>query len=184
VISHIFCFLSSVFVISLSLNDSACFDFLSLCGVFFIFRLSAVFIWFRLKDQLWASADPINDNDFGVVNVADPETWVFWRHEYSNISHICRHICTLSFHVINMDVLSLFTDSSFSFLVNLDLYCIDVLYQFEWMNIVYFCQKKKSSQGLCFTIWVFYYMAKRCLFYLCCEFRLFVKISRKKMWCN
>jgi hypothetical protein len=30
-----------------------------------------------------------------------------------------------------MDVVSLFTDSSFLFLVNLDLYCIDVLYQFE-----------------------------------------------------
>jgi len=41
-----------------------------------------------------------------------------------------------------MDDVSLFTDSSFSFLANLDLYCIDALYQFERMNIVYFCKKK------------------------------------------
>jgi len=28
---------------------------------------------------------------FDVVNVVDPETWVFRRFEYSHISHICRH---------------------------------------------------------------------------------------------
>jgi len=54
-------------------------------------------------------------------------------------------IGTLLFYAINTDVVSLFADSSFLFLANLDLYCIDVLYQFEWMNIVYFCKKKKSS---------------------------------------
>jgi hypothetical protein len=37
----------------------------------------------------------------------------------------------LPFYAINMDVVSLFTYSSFLFLANLDLYCIDVLYQFE-----------------------------------------------------
>jgi len=30
-----------------------------------------------------------------------------------------------------MDAMSLFTDSSFLFLADLDLYCVDVLYQFE-----------------------------------------------------
>ncbi|AES73541.1 transmembrane protein, putative [Medicago truncatula] len=40
-------------------------------------------------------------------------------------------IGTLPFYVINMDVVSLFIDSSFLFLANLDLYCFDVLYQFE-----------------------------------------------------
>ena len=38
---------------------------------------------------------------------------------------------TLPFYAINMDVVSLFTDSSLLFLANLDLYCIDVFYQFE-----------------------------------------------------
>ena len=51
-------------------------------------------------------------------------------------------LCTLSFYAINMDVVSLFTYSSFLFLVNL--YCIDVLYQFEWMNVVCFVSKKKN----------------------------------------
>ncbi|AES62361.1 hypothetical protein MTR_1g098840 [Medicago truncatula] len=44
-----------------------------------------VFVRFRLSDQLRSSADQIND--FGVVNVADPETWVFRRLKYS---HMCR----------------------------------------------------------------------------------------------
>ncbi|AES66118.1 hypothetical protein MTR_2g062720 [Medicago truncatula] len=39
----------------------------------------------RLSDQLRSSADQIND--FGVVNVADPETWAFRRLKYS---HMCR----------------------------------------------------------------------------------------------
>jgi len=56
------------------------------------------------------------------------------RHEYSGdknivILFIFVGIGTLSFYAINMDVVSLFTDSAFSFLANL--YCIDVLYQFE-----------------------------------------------------
>jgi len=44
-----------------------------------------VFVRFRLFDQLRSSADPIND--FDAVHVADPETWVFRRLEYS---HMCR----------------------------------------------------------------------------------------------
>ncbi|AES95532.1 transmembrane protein, putative [Medicago truncatula] len=42
---------------------------------------------------------------------------------------ICIGICTLSFYAINIDVVSLFTDSSFLFLTIL--HYIDVLYQFE-----------------------------------------------------
>ncbi|AES94013.1 transmembrane protein, putative [Medicago truncatula] len=58
------------------------------------------------------------------------------RHEYSGdlnivILVIFVGICILPFYAINMDVVSLFTYSSFLFLRNLDLYCIDVLYQFE-----------------------------------------------------
>jgi len=42
---------------------------------------------------------------------------------------ICVGFSTLSFYAINMDVVSLFTDSSFLFLANF--HCVDVLYQFE-----------------------------------------------------
>jgi len=53
------------------------------------------------------------------------------RHVHSGdlIIVICVGFSTLSFYVINTDVVSLFTDSSFLFLVNF--HCIDVLYQFE-----------------------------------------------------
>jgi len=40
-------------------------------------------------------------------------------------------ICIMLFYAINMDVVSLFADSSFLFLVALNLYCIDAPYQFE-----------------------------------------------------
>ncbi|RHN40755.1 hypothetical protein MtrunA17_Chr8g0358241 [Medicago truncatula] len=56
------------------------------------------------------------------------------RHEYSGdlnivILVIFVGIGTLPFYAINMDAVSLSTDSSFLFLANFDLYCIDVLYQ-------------------------------------------------------
>jgi len=35
------------------------------------------------------------------------------------------------FYAININFVSLFADSSFLFLATLNLYCIDVLYQFE-----------------------------------------------------
>ncbi|RHN44057.1 hypothetical protein MtrunA17_Chr7g0215211 [Medicago truncatula] len=58
------------------------------------------------------------------------------RYEYSGDTNIVIlvivvGICTFPFYAINMDAMSLFTDSSFLFLANLDLYYIDVLYQFE-----------------------------------------------------
>jgi len=56
------------------------------------------------------------------------------RHEYfedMNIVILVIFVGSLPFYAINMDVVSLFTDSSFLFLANLDLYCTDVLYQFE-----------------------------------------------------
>ena len=58
------------------------------------------------------------------------------RYEYSGdfnivILVVFVGIGTLPFYAINMDVVSLFIDSSFLFLANLDLYCIDVLHQSE-----------------------------------------------------
>jgi len=143
VISHIFCFRSFVFVIS-SLNDFVCFDFPSLCGVFLCF-------WFPvlvrcLFDSGWnVSFEQVQIRSLTMSLTSS--TLQIRRHEYSGdfnivILVIFVGICTLPFYVINMDVVSLFTDSSFLFLANLDLYCINVLYQFKWMNIVYFFKKK------------------------------------------
>jgi len=60
-------------------------------------------------------------------------TLQIWGHEYSGDFNIVIFvgIGTLQFYAINMDAVSLFTDSSFLFLANLDLYYIDVLHQFE-----------------------------------------------------
>jgi len=63
-------------------------------------------------------------------------TLQIWGHEYSGDFNIVIFVIfvgigTLQFYAINMDVVSLFTDSSFLFLANLDLYYIDVLHQFE-----------------------------------------------------
>ncbi|RHN59280.1 hypothetical protein MtrunA17_Chr4g0011531 [Medicago truncatula] len=63
-------------------------------------------------------------------------TLQIWRHKYFGdmnivILVIFISIGTLLFYAINMDIVSLFTNSSFLFLANLDLYCINVLYQFE-----------------------------------------------------
>ncbi|KEH24338.1 transmembrane protein, putative [Medicago truncatula] len=53
------------------------------------------------------------------------------RYGYSGYLNIviCVSICILPFYTINMDVVILFTDSSFLFLANL--HYIDVLYQFK-----------------------------------------------------
>jgi len=67
-----------------------------------------------------------------------PMTLTSSTHGYSGDFNIVIFVglCTLSFYAINMDVVSLSTDLSFLFLANL--YCIDVLYQFEGMNVVCF----------------------------------------------
>ena len=44
---------------------------------------------------------------------------------------IIKFICTLLFYAINMNVVNLFTDTSFLFLTTLDLYCIDYYINFN-----------------------------------------------------
>jgi len=75
-----------------------------------------------LSDQLRSSVDQIND--FGVVNVANMETWV---RDLNIVIYVGFN--TLLFYAINMVDVSLFTDSFFLFLANF--HCIDVLYQFK-----------------------------------------------------
>ena len=81
----------------------------SLCNVVFLSRL----VLFRLSYQFRFSADPTND--FSVANVANLETRVFQRLEYSHIHRLMYFV----FYVVNIDVVSLLADSSFLFLANL-----------------------------------------------------------------
>ena len=141
-ISHIFCFLSFVFVTSLSLKDFVCFDFPSLCSVFFISLLSAMF------DSGWkVSFEQVQIRSMTMTLASS--TLQIQIHKYFGdfnivILVIFVGIGTLPFYAINMDVVSLFTNSFFSFFGNLNLYCIDVLYEFEWMNIFIFVKKIKK----------------------------------------
>jgi len=124
--------------------------FRRLCTTLFVLisRLCAVGFWFPvLLRCLFDSGWKISFEKVHIWSMTlTASTFQIRRHEYSKdlniVIFVC--ICTLPFYAISTVVVSLFTNSSF-FLANLDLYCIDVLYQFEWMNIVYFCQKKKNQ---------------------------------------
>ena len=117
--------LSATLVCLSSLYDVVCLSF-----------FVQVFVRFRLSYQFWYSVYPIND--FDIVDVTNPNTWVFRRLEYNHTVNFC----TLPFYAINIDVVSLFANSSFLFLANL--HCINVPYQFERMNIIYFCKKNNT----------------------------------------
>jgi len=81
----IFTSISFYFVIASSSCDVGCSS--SLCDVVCFSCFSQVFDRFKLSDQLRSSADLIND--FDIIHVADPETWLFRRFKYS---HMCRHL--------------------------------------------------------------------------------------------
>jgi hypothetical protein len=49
--------------------------------------------------------------------------------------------CNLLFYAINIDSVSLFEKSLFLFLAILNLYCMNVFYQFGSMDIVYLIKK-------------------------------------------
>jgi len=68
-------------------------------------------------------------------------TLQIWKHEYfSDLDFI---ILFVLLYAINLDVVSLSADSSFTFLT---MFVSDVLYQFEWMNIVLFLSKIKNVE--------------------------------------
>jgi len=113
-------------------------DFVVFVRRLFVRRLCAAFVFLVSLRYL------IGSMQFQSMTLAS-STLQIRRHGYSGDLNIviCVGICTLPFYAINMDVVSLFTDSSFLFLANL--HYTDILYQFEWMNIIYFIMKKECS---------------------------------------
>ena len=109
----------------------------SSCSVVCLSCFLQVFVRFRLWDQLRSIAD---------LMTLVSSTLQIWRQGYSEDLNIVICVCvyTLPFYAINMNAVSLFADSNFLFLTNLQ--CIDKLYQFEWMKIFIFCQKKNPNQ--------------------------------------
>jgi len=114
--------------------------FVVLCGIVWF----PVFLW-CLFDLYWKIDYTIKDLG---INVADPEAMDIPMTLI--LSYIFAGIIPL--YAINLDVVSLFADSSFTFLAVLN----DVIFRFEWMNIILlsytvillFSRKKKESRGL------------------------------------
>jgi len=100
--------------------------FVVLCGI----------VWFPiLLRYSFDSYQKINYSikDLG-INVADPEAMGI------PVTFILSYIFVgiMALYAINSDVVSLFADSSFTFLAVLN----DVIHRFEWMNIVLLLSKK------------------------------------------
>jgi len=98
----------------------------SSCAALLIFHLVAVFIWFILKDRLFNQRFERQRCRSGSMGI--PVTLI--------LSYI--FVGIMSLYAINLEAVSLFAGSSFTFLAVLN----DVLYRFEWMNIVLFLSKK------------------------------------------
>ena len=113
-------------------------DFVVLVRRCFVCRLCAMFVFSLLfrclfRSDCQISFDPVQIQPMTLAS----STLQIRRDDYSGDFNIIIFVdlCTLPFYVINMDAVSFFASSSFLFLANL--YCIDILYQFEWMIV--FC---------------------------------------------
>jgi len=94
---------------------------------------AALFVFFVSFKYLFdpyfhISFDPVQIQS---MTLAVSSTLQIHRHGYSGYLNVVISVgfCTLPFYAINLNVVSLFADSSFLFLANL--HCIDLLYQFE-----------------------------------------------------
>jgi len=132
-----FVFFRLFFFTSPSLHDSVCFDFPSLCDVFFLFPV----VVRCLFDSCWnISFEQVQIRSMTMTLASS--TLQIRRHEYSGDLNLVIFVgtCTFPFYAINVDVVSLFTDSSFLLLANLDLYCIEINLN-EWISFI-FVKKK------------------------------------------
>jgi len=111
------------------------------CGVVLFVVLCDV--WFRVFSRcLFNSYWKIDINQLQSRSMIWASTLQIWKHGYfGGLDFIILFVGILPLYVINLGVVSLFTDSSFTFLAMFVSDC-DVLYQFEWMNIVLFLSKK------------------------------------------
>ncbi|RHN59947.1 hypothetical protein MtrunA17_Chr4g0019721 [Medicago truncatula] len=94
------------------------------CATLFVFLVSFRYL---LDSDCQISFDPVQIKSMTL----ESSTLQIRSHVYSRDLNIviCVGFSTLPFYAINMDAVSLFTDSSSLFLANF--HCIDVLYQFE-----------------------------------------------------
>ena len=106
--------------------------FVVLCGVWFcvLSRCSFSSYWkidisqFQIKPMIWASTLQIRKHGY-----------------FGDLSFIILFVGILLLYAINLGVMSLYADSPFTFLA---MFVSDVLYRFEWTNIVLFLSNKKK----------------------------------------
>ena len=113
--------------------------FVVLCGVWFrvLSRCSFIFYWkicisqLQIQPVIWTSMLKI------------------WKHvNFGDLGFIILFVGILPFYPINSGVVSLFAYSPFTFLA---MFVSDMIYLFEWMNIVLFVKKNVFSMGSVWT---------------------------------
>jgi len=132
--SHISSFFFLFFVISSSKCSVVL--FVILCGVWFrvLSRCSFISYWkiyisqLQIQPMIWASTSYIRKHGY-----------------FGDLGFIILFVGILLMYAINIGVVSLFTDPPFTFLA---MFVSDVLYQFEWMNIVLFLSTKKIVKNI------------------------------------
>jgi len=116
----------------------------SKCGVVLFVVLYGV--WFRVLSRcLFNFYWKIDINQLQIQSMIWASKLQIRKHGYfGDLDFIILFVGILLLYAINLSVVSLFTDSSFTFLAMFISDC-GVLYQFEWMNIILFLSKKKNS---------------------------------------
>jgi len=114
----------------------------SKCGIVLFVVLCDV--WFRVLS--WCSSISywkIYISQLQIQQMIWASTLQIRKHRYfGDLGFIILFVGILPMYAINLGDVSLFADSSFTFLA---MSVSDVLYQFEWMNIVLFLSKKKAQ---------------------------------------
>ena len=115
----------------------------SKCGVVLFVVLCD--FWFRvLSRSSFISYWKIGISQLPIQPMIWASTLKIRKHvSFGDLGFIILFVGILSFYAINLGDVSLFADSPFKFLA---MFVSDVIYRFEWMNIVLFLLKKKITK--------------------------------------
>ena len=118
------------------------------CGVVLLVVLCGV--WFRVLSRCsFSSYRKIDISQLQVKSMIWASTLQIWKHEkFSELDFIILFVDILPLYAINLGVVSLFVDSSFTFLA---MFVSDVMYSINLNEWISFCfGKKKKSKFICF----------------------------------
>jgi len=86
----------------------------------------------------------ININQLQIQSMIWASTLQIRKHGYfSDLDFIILFVGIFPLYAINLGAVSLFADSSFTFLT---MFVSDILYQFKWMNIILFLSKRNREK--------------------------------------